>query len=357
MPTIVIAAGGHGGTRRAGARGRRRAARSAAPRSSSSAASGPRPSSCRPPAIRSTRCGGGLDRRNPLRAARALCMAARATGRGAPPAARHRRGRRAGRRRLRRRARWGWRRARCGMPLALTEADSHLGLTNRLLAPLRARGSSWRSRSRGASGRATSSPGARCRRAPTGPTATAARAASASRRTCPACSSSAARSAPARERGGARGVRVGGARAPCCTPAGQRDYDELRRRLDELGSPPHYRLFGYIEPFADALAAADLAVARAGGSVFELAAAGLPAILVPYPHATADHQTAQRALDGARPARRWWSRTASSTARAWRARWRPARGARRLGGDGRGRAGGRAARRRRPRSPTSCCAG
>jgi UDP-N-acetylglucosamine--N-acetylmuramyl-(pentapeptide) pyrophosphoryl-undecaprenol N-acetylglucosamine transferase len=33
-------------------------------------------------------------------------------------------------------------------------------------------------------------------------------------------------------------------------------------------------------------------VARAGGSVFELAAAGLPAILVPYPHATADHQTA-----------------------------------------------------------------
>jgi UDP-N-acetylglucosamine--N-acetylmuramyl-(pentapeptide) pyrophosphoryl-undecaprenol N-acetylglucosamine transferase len=45
-----------------------------------------------------------------------------------------------------------------------------------------------------------------------------------------------------------------------------------------------------VEPFADALAASDLSAARAGGSVFELAAAGLPSILVPYPHATADHQ-------------------------------------------------------------------
>ena len=45
-----------------------------------------------------------------------------------------------------------------------------------------------------------------------------------------------------------------------------------------------------LEEFAQALAAADLVVARAGGSVFELAAYGLPAILVPYPHAAADHQ-------------------------------------------------------------------
>jgi UDP-N-acetylglucosamine--N-acetylmuramyl-(pentapeptide) pyrophosphoryl-undecaprenol N-acetylglucosamine transferase len=32
-------------------------------------------------------------------------------------------------------------------------------------------------------------------------------------------------------------------------------------------------------------------IARAGGSIWEVAAAGKPALLVPYPHATADHQT------------------------------------------------------------------
>jgi UDP-N-acetylglucosamine--N-acetylmuramyl-(pentapeptide) pyrophosphoryl-undecaprenol N-acetylglucosamine transferase len=84
-----------------------------------------------------------------------------------------------------------------------------------------------------------------------------------------------------------------GSGSPCYVlhACGRRDHEELRRRLDELGSPAHYRLHPYVEPFAEALAAADLAVARAGGSVLELAAAGLPAILVPYPHATADHQT------------------------------------------------------------------
>jgi UDP-N-acetylglucosamine--N-acetylmuramyl-(pentapeptide) pyrophosphoryl-undecaprenol N-acetylglucosamine transferase len=72
---------------------------------------------------------------------------------------------------------------------------------------------------------------------------------------------------------------------------GRRDYAALRERL---GSPPpaNYDLREYISPFGPALAAADLTLARAGGSIFEVAAAGLPAVLVPYPHAAADHQTA-----------------------------------------------------------------
>ena len=47
---------------------------------------------------------------------------------------------------------------------------------------------------------------------------------------------------------------------------------------------------GWLDNLPEAIAAADLVVSRAGGSVFELAAIGRPAILVPYPHATADHQ-------------------------------------------------------------------
>jgi len=69
--------------------------------------------------------------------------------------------------------------------------------------------------------------------------------------------------------------------------AGERDYEALRMRVQR----PDYRLLPYSHEFGAALGASDLALARAGGSVWELAAAGKPAILVPYPHATADHQT------------------------------------------------------------------
>jgi len=67
---------------------------------------------------------------------------------------------------------------------------------------------------------------------------------------------------------------------------GERDYPALRDRV----SRPDYRLLAFTDEIGVAYSAADLALARAGGSVWELAAAGLAAVLVPYPHATADHQ-------------------------------------------------------------------
>jgi UDP-N-acetylglucosamine--N-acetylmuramyl-(pentapeptide) pyrophosphoryl-undecaprenol N-acetylglucosamine transferase len=231
----------------------------------------------------------GIDRRNPLRALRAGLVAV-----GAVPRARG----------LLRRVGAdavlggggyvagpvGLAAAGLRLPLVLSEADSHLGMANRLLAPLARRvflafpiegreGARWV-----VSGRPV----------PAG-TRGADRAAARAR------FGIAAGESCVLVFGGSLGARrlndasldAFGRAAPGAVlhAAGRRDHDDLRRRLDELGSPPHYHLHPYIEPFADALAAADLAVARAGGGVQELLVAGLPAVLVPYPHATADHQT------------------------------------------------------------------
>jgi UDP-N-acetylglucosamine--N-acetylmuramyl-(pentapeptide) pyrophosphoryl-undecaprenol N-acetylglucosamine transferase len=232
----------------------------------------------------------GIDRSNPLGAARALLLSARASGRA---------------RRLLKRigadavlGGGGYVAGPVGLaartlrlPLVLTEADSHLGVSNRLLAPFAARvclafpmpgrtGPKWL-----VTGRPVphgteegDQPAARARLG-----------------------------VPAEGPcllvfGGSLGalrlneasIEAFGAAAPCAVlhASGRRDYEQLRARLIELGSPAHYHLIPYIEPFADALAASDLAAARAGGSVFELAAAGLPSILVPYPHATGNHQDA-----------------------------------------------------------------
>src|SRR5690242_21167167 len=52
------------------------------------------------------------------------------------------------------------------------------------------------------------------------------------------------------------------------------------------------RVREYLSPIADAYAAADLALARAGAmTTAELFAWGIPPILVPLPTAAADHQT------------------------------------------------------------------
>jgi UDP-N-acetylglucosamine--N-acetylmuramyl-(pentapeptide) pyrophosphoryl-undecaprenol N-acetylglucosamine transferase len=174
------------------------------------------------------------------------------------------------------------------IPLVLTEADSHLGLTNRLLAgrarrvclafPIAGRDDpeKYRVTGRPVPPPVTDRDAARARFG-LGVTDTCVLVfgGSLGARSINEASIDAFRDAPFR----------------VLHACGTRDFASLR---DRLGSPPpvNYDLREYISPFGDALAAADLTVARAGGSIFEVAAHGLPAILVPYPHAAADHQTA-----------------------------------------------------------------
>ena len=69
------------------------------------------------------------------------------------------------------------------------------------------------------------------------------------------------------------------------------DIDGVRKRYAELGIPAE--LLTYIEDMPDKLADAHLVIGRAGAStIAELTAAGRPAILIPFPSATDDHQTA-----------------------------------------------------------------
>lgn len=173
-----------------------------------------------------------------------------------------------------------------GVPAALTEADAHLGLANRLAVPFASRvflsfpiagrdGGKYRVTGRPIHARSRSLPRAEAR----------------------------ARLELPQEGslllvfGGSQGARAlnelvvdafGAAGPLVLHVCGLRDHDALRPRVSREG----YRLVPFLDEFGAALGAADLALARAGGSVWELAAAGLPAVLVPYPFATADHQTA-----------------------------------------------------------------
>ena len=162
------------------------------------------------------------------------------------------------------------------------EADSHLGLTNRLLAPFARRVClAFPIEGRDSprylvTGRPVPAPADR----PGG----GARRASGSRPRRRACSCSAARSARARSTT-PRSRRSPAPASTCCTPPAS----ATSATLESPG--PHYDLRGYISDFGEALLASDLVVARSGGSVFEIAAHGRPAVLIPYPHATADHQT------------------------------------------------------------------
>ncbi|MBM4344503.1 MAG: undecaprenyldiphospho-muramoylpentapeptide beta-N-acetylglucosaminyltransferase [Deltaproteobacteria bacterium] len=66
------------------------------------------------------------------------------------------------------------------------------------------------------------------------------------------------------------------------------------------------RVEGFIDDMAAAYAWADVAITRSGsGTVAELAAAALPALLVPFPHAAGDHQAANATAFCAEGAGRW----------------------------------------------------
>jgi undecaprenyldiphospho-muramoylpentapeptide beta-N-acetylglucosaminyltransferase len=73
---------------------------------------------------------------------------------------------------------------------------------------------------------------------------------------------------------------------------GRRDWDRIRAAVPPDLGRLAYRAVPYEDDMPAALAAADLVVCRSGsGTCFELAAVGLPAVLVPSPVVTADQQT------------------------------------------------------------------
>jgi UDP-N-acetylglucosamine--N-acetylmuramyl-(pentapeptide) pyrophosphoryl-undecaprenol N-acetylglucosamine transferase len=72
---------------------------------------------------------------------------------------------------------------------------------------------------------------------------------------------------------------------------GPAHFAAVSARLAELGAAGVHAV-GYIQEMPEALAAADIAVSRAGAmATAELLAWGIPAVLVPLPTAAADHQT------------------------------------------------------------------
>jgi UDP-N-acetylglucosamine--N-acetylmuramyl-(pentapeptide) pyrophosphoryl-undecaprenol N-acetylglucosamine transferase len=174
-----------------------------------------------------------------------------------------------------------WRRR---IPCGLSEADRHLGLANRLAAPFAQRvflaypiddrsGEKYRVAGRPIPERSRPVPREEARRElglpAEGPVLAVFGALAGAR----------ALNELAVEAFGAEGPAV-------LHVSGERDFELVRSRV----SRPDYVVVPVVEHFGAALGAADLALSRAGGTVWELAAAGLPAVLVPYPHATGDHQ-------------------------------------------------------------------
>lgn len=71
---------------------------------------------------------------------------------------------------------------------------------------------------------------------------------------------------------------------------GKADFDRV---VGKAGWPERFVIRGFFDPMAAVYPRLDLIVCRSGAmTVAEITAWGIPSILVPFPHATADHQTA-----------------------------------------------------------------
>jgi UDP-N-acetylglucosamine--N-acetylmuramyl-(pentapeptide) pyrophosphoryl-undecaprenol N-acetylglucosamine transferase len=75
--------------------------------------------------------------------------------------------------------------------------------------------------------------------------------------------------------------------------AGTRDYEQVNATIRQIPQAAgRWHLMDYCDRMGDAYAAADAVLSRAGATTLaEIGALGIPALLVPYPHAAADEQT------------------------------------------------------------------
>jgi len=73
---------------------------------------------------------------------------------------------------------------------------------------------------------------------------------------------------------------------------GEREFTRVQKQLGTPTAPGGLLLRPFLADMEHAFAATDLVVCRSGASTLaEVMCTGLPSILVPYPHAAADHQT------------------------------------------------------------------
>jgi len=105
-----------------------------------------------------------------------------------------------------------------------------------------------------------------------------------------------------------RGLAAHGVVLDVLHQAGTSDLEAVRRTYAQAGVSA--RVTPYIDDMADAYAWADFAVCSAGaGTLAELAASGLPALLVPFSGASEDHQVVNARVFAAASGG-WWVREA-----------------------------------------------